>query len=252
MPLIRRQQGGAAPFRAKLHEEQQLLLSSQAATPDNRDKVTASVSVNLLESISTTALTWNRPTAASICQSHQMTPMTGRSGIRMQGKNVAMSQLQRNNKPQWNHGARRRQRTRQGHKLTSVWVLGCLNVLRKKVTSRNFANAWTNYKWMICTRERKRDLGRLDLDLESHMLPMSISGLFNYCNAVASPPPGRRDQWAALIHLLVRRLMTSSGQWWERWLKETMSSGLSLKKSKESRKKLKNWERNADKRWFTF
>lgn len=117
---------------AKLYEEQQLLLSSQAATPDNGDKVTASVSVNLLESISTTALTWNRPTAASICQSHQTTPMTGRSGIRMQAKNVAMSQLQRNNKPQWNHGARRRQRTRQGHKLTSVWVLGCLNVLRKK------------------------------------------------------------------------------------------------------------------------
>lgn len=59
-------------------------------------------------------------------------------------------------------------------------------------------------------RVQKRLGGRLDL--ESHMLPISISGLFVYCNAVASPPPGRTDLWAALIHLLVRRLMTSSGQ----------------------------------------
>lgn len=54
----------------------------------------------------------------------------------------------------------------------------------KKVRSRDFSNPWTNYKWIICTTECTRDFWRLDL--ESHMLPMSISGQFNYCNAVAS------------------------------------------------------------------
>lgn len=59
---------------------------------------------------------------------------------------------------------------------------------------------WTNYKWMICTRECKRDLGRLDL--ESHMLLIWISGLFNYCNAVASPPPAGQINglhWSAYL-----------------------------------------------------
>lgn len=158
--------------------EDQQLLCSQTTTREDEVAVPSSARVNLLESISAATPTWNWPTATSIWQSHQKSPVIGRWGRKGTREESCREPTALRWRTTLNEPTQERPCWTGANK--NLWAV-CMYRDKKKVRSADFASLWTNYKWMICTRDWKR------LDLESHMLPMSISGLFNYCNAVASP-----------------------------------------------------------------
>lgn len=148
-----------------------------------RTKSPSSVRVNLLQSISANTLTWYRPTATLIWQPHQVTPVMGRWGIRMRGEerwhhpNAAQLRATLNETTDLPEEGKQ-DKTR----ADKVWDSEMYRHIKWEVQTSLTRGQIINERY---AQESAQETGG-DLTLSLSCCRCQFSGLFNYCNAVAS------------------------------------------------------------------